>query len=289
MRHKQHHVRPPGLEEPSGEERAEAGEVESPWLGEEDLEEQQLVERREQGSGDEEILERALEDHPVHAAPDPRKPSSAEISRHRLIHLPFRPWCPDCVVGRAPDDPHAASKRDEEDRALPKVSVDYAFMSLNDEEESRTILLLKAQPSKIVAARCTTGKGRADPEAVPWMIEQLRRPGLARCVMQADGEPAQRTFIKDIIEGAGRVGSTGVAQAHSPAYDHRSNSDLGRAIRELKNQVRVFHGALVRNFGAIPSSAPAFDWLVGWAGELISGALVGRDGMIAVRRFRGKD
>ena len=37
--------------------------------------EQQLVERREQGSEDEEILERALEDHPVRAAPDPGKPS----------------------------------------------------------------------------------------------------------------------------------------------------------------------------------------------------------------------
>ena len=85
------------------------------------------------------------------------------------------------------------------------------------------------------------------------MIGQLRRLGLARCVMQADGEPAQRTFIKDIIEEAGRVGSTGVAQAHPPAYDHRSNGDVERAIRELKNQVRVLHGALVRNVGAIPS------------------------------------
>ena len=34
---------------------------------------------------------------------------------------------------------------------------------------------------------------------------------------------------------------------------------------------------------------PVFDWLVEWAGELITGALIGHDGMTAFRRLRGKD
>ena len=273
------HVRPLGVEEADGIAARESNEVDSPSF---DNEQGQEVE-------DDEVLEQAIEDHEVKAAPDPGQPSRAEVARHRLTHLPFRPWCPDCVRGRAPDNPHVSGQGGEEEQTVPKVSVDYAFMSLDDDEEVRTILTMKARPSKIVAAKCVKGKGRADPSAVPWLVEQLRRLGLARCVLQADGEPAQRTFVKDVIEEAARVSNIGVAQAHSPAYDHKANGDVERAVREVKNQVRVLHSSLVRNVGKIPTAKPIFEWLVEWAGELISGALVSRDGMTAVRRLRGKD
>ena len=69
---------------------------------------------------------------------------------------------------------------------------------------------------------------------MPWLVAQLRRLGLGKCVLQADGEPAQRAFIKDVIEEANRVSGLGVAGAHSPAYDHRANGDVERAIREVK-------------------------------------------------------
>ena len=36
-------------------------------------------------------------------------------------------------------------------------------------------------------------------------------------------------------------------------------------------------------------SLPIFDWLVAWAGELVSGAAVAKDGMTAVRRLRGRE
>ncbi len=51
-------------------------------------------------------------------------------------------------------------------------------------------------------ARCVKGKGRADPFAVKWLLDQLRRLGLGRVVLQADGEPAQRRYVKDVIEEA---------------------------------------------------------------------------------------
>ena len=31
----------------------------------------------------------------------PSKPTAAELSAHRVSHLPFRDWCPECVAGRA--------------------------------------------------------------------------------------------------------------------------------------------------------------------------------------------
>ena len=153
----------------------------------------------------------------------------------------------------------------------------------------RNLLVLKARPSGVVAATCFTGKGRADPSAIRWLVEQLQRLGLGRCILQADGEPAQRAFFWDVIDEVARTTPLGVAAAHSPPYDHQGNGDVERAIQELKGQVRTMRAALTKKIGqAAPVSRPAFDWLVEYAGELITGALVGRDGMTAYRRLRGR-
>ena len=37
---------------------------------------------------------------------DPGKPSKSEIEEHELTHIPFRPWCRACVLGRAKDKLH---------------------------------------------------------------------------------------------------------------------------------------------------------------------------------------
>jgi hypothetical protein len=169
---------------------------------------------------DEQDIEEVVEDPIVRAVRDPGQPTVAEVAAHELTHLPFRPWCPDCVSGRAADDPHRRVAADVEN-GVPKVSVDYGFMSSDDGELTRTILVLKVSGSKVVAARCVCGKGRADPFAVGWLVEELRRLGLGKCVLQADGEPAQRTFVRDVIEEVAKLSSIGVAVSHSPAYDHK--------------------------------------------------------------------
>ena len=114
-------------------------------------------------------------------------------------------------------------------------------------DETITILVVKASGSKAVMAKCVRGKGRVDPHAVGRMVDQLQRLGLGRCVLQADGEPAQRTFVRDVLEEVGRtsqlgeVEALGIAAAHTPAHDHQANGGVERAVRELKNQVRVLH------------------------------------------------
>ena len=56
-----------------------------------------------------------------------------------------------------------------------------------------------------------------------WAIDQIRRLGIGRCILQADGEPAQRTFVKDVIDEVCRTSAVGVAPAHTPAHDHQAN------------------------------------------------------------------
>ena len=72
------------------------------------------------------------------------------------------------------------------------------------EEEQRTILVLKTRPAGVVAATCVAGKGRADPRAPTWLIDQLMRLGVGQVILQADGEQAQRTYLKDVIEEAAK-------------------------------------------------------------------------------------
>ena len=38
--------------------------------------------------------------------PEVHAPSLEEWRNHRLTHLPYRSWCPDCVAGKAVDDAH---------------------------------------------------------------------------------------------------------------------------------------------------------------------------------------
>lgn len=138
-----------------------------------------------------------------------------------MTHLPFRPWCADCVAGRAASDPHRR-RTQAVASGPPRVSVDYGFVSERgpDDQEAdarRTILVVKVEGCGAVMARCVRGKGRADPQAVGWLLDQQRRLGIGRCILQADGEPAQRSYAKDVIEEAARSGSLGIASAHAPA------------------------------------------------------------------------
>ena len=55
-------------------------------------------------------------------------PSPEERRVHRLTHLPFRSWCPQCVAGAANDDPHRAKKiATPAPLAVPVVHWDYCF------------------------------------------------------------------------------------------------------------------------------------------------------------------
>jgi hypothetical protein len=246
------------------------------------------------GDGVHQPAEEAHEAPAVRGVRDPGQPTREERAAHELTHLPFRPWCADCVAGKAADNPHRRAARSEDDGPV-KVSVDYGFVSekANDADDperivQRTILVVKVEGCKAVMAKCVKGKGRADPLAVGWLVDQLRRLGLGRCVLQADGEPAQRTFVKDVIDEAARTSALGVAAAHTPAHDHQCNGGAEKAVRDVKDHVRVMRCALSRHVGPVPVESAAFEWMVTWAAELLTGARVGHDGMTAFRRLKGR-
>ena len=65
-------------------------------------------------------------------------PTRMEVEDHERTHCPFKPWCRHCVRGRAMNAQHrqkADGVEDEDgDHKVPRVSLDYFFMSKRDEE-----------------------------------------------------------------------------------------------------------------------------------------------------------
>ena len=65
----------------------------------------------------------------------PQKVTNAEREEHERTPTPYRAWCPYCVKGRGRNTPHRLNKGDDdEELKVPRVSMDYFFMSQKDEK-----------------------------------------------------------------------------------------------------------------------------------------------------------
>ena len=64
----------------------------------------------------------------VRSGPIPKLPDEKAQAQHRLSHLPYAPWCPSYVAGRARNGPHRSA--DEEKKAeagVPVLQLDYGY------------------------------------------------------------------------------------------------------------------------------------------------------------------
>ncbi|CAK9065018.1 unnamed protein product, partial [Durusdinium trenchii] len=68
----------------------------------------------------------------------PKLPSRHEQELHQLTHLPFQPWCQQCVATRSKEDPRMKEERsDRKDRGRPVISFDYGFTYTADAPEEK--------------------------------------------------------------------------------------------------------------------------------------------------------
>ena len=74
------------------------------------------------------------------------KPTPEEVERHMVTHIPFREWCPHCVAGKSKIDPHLKRSRDE--RAIPKISLGYMYMTTGKQEEQMGMPILVGREEK---------------------------------------------------------------------------------------------------------------------------------------------
>ena len=96
-------------------------------------------------------------------ARDPKSPSKAEWLSHQATHLPFRSWCAECVAGRSGNQGHR--KVAPEERSVPEISMDYAFIRRGCESDNATILVVKDRESRAIQATVLRMKGASLEEA----------------------------------------------------------------------------------------------------------------------------
>jgi len=256
----------------------------------------------EQGCEDEGRVPRGLN--------DPKGPTRKEREEHELTHIPYRSWCEFCVKGRGRRSPHKTKKageKEESNELVAKVHMDFYYnggvgddgeddeAEENGEEDegrgsdSPALVLYdektKAHASWLMSSKSVVEGGPDDwvPKAV---ADELEAWGYAnrKIIVGSDGEPAMVALKEKVI--ALRKAET--VPEESPVGEHQANLAEG-AVRRVREQTRTILGVIEGKCGAkVKRDAPVMEWLVRWAGMMISRFQVGEDGKTAHERIRGR-
>ena len=96
----------------------------------------------------------------------PLKVSKDQRDAHEITHTPYRAWCHHCVRARDRNAPHRTRTEEQRERQVPKVSMDYFFMSQADEKADKNPLIVMVDES--TGEKYARGRG----EEVDWRGER---------------------------------------------------------------------------------------------------------------------
>ena len=144
----------------------------------------------------------------------PDEPTQAMREEHELTHWPYRSWCSVCVRARARDNPSRRVSGEYEEHILPRVRMDYGFLTEDveshkgddREEESQvargTMTMAVVQESLMgsVWTYAVETKGIGEAWFVEQLLDDLETIGLKneRVVIKSDQEPAIVEVMKEI-------------------------------------------------------------------------------------------
>ena len=121
----------------------------------------------------------------------PCGPTAKMVADHNVSHLPFRAWCMACVRGRGRACGHRTVNN--EDDALPTVSVDYGFFDPpNTGEHAGTmpVLVVRERMTKYIRSHPVPTKGLEHPWGYKQLLNDLNELGFKRLILKSDQEPA---------------------------------------------------------------------------------------------------
>ena len=124
----------------------------------------------------EEIEEEGEEGREAEGLTSPMIVTSEMRDKHDRAHTPFRSWCRFCVMVRASNTAHHKNKDSEDDDKLkvPRISMDYFFMSKKDEEEKKNpVLVVLNEKTNEKYARAAGQKGIGTEGAVQWLVKDV--------------------------------------------------------------------------------------------------------------------
>ena len=109
----------------------------------------------------------------------PHRASREEREKHELTHTPYRAWCPYCVRARGRNSPHRTRSEELKRGGVPRISLDYFFVSRADEAASANpVLVMLDEGTGERYARAVGKKGLGSDGEMDWLVkdaaEELR-------------------------------------------------------------------------------------------------------------------
>ena len=197
---------------------------------------------------EEEIRAAPADDPPVKAVRDPGMPSKEEYDEHMKVHLPFRAWCPFCVMGKAGEDPHWR-KKDKKEGDKPTLCMDYKSFGQSGEDaaaaEKTTVLIMRDSDSISTFSHVVDEKGKGDGWIVEKIIDDIASLGYVEVLIKGDGEPA----LVQVMETGRQTRTQGTLVENPPAYDPQSNGVAEKAVDQVMGQLRALKLALESRIG----------------------------------------
>ena len=244
---------------------------------------------------DEEATEEGEEGRKAVGSKIPQKVSKDERQAHELTHTPYRAWCKHCVRGRGKNRAHKKSTIDKGEIDVPRVSIDYFYMSSEDEKASKNPLIVMVdEGTGEKYARAVGRKGLGDEGEMDWLLKDL---STELKVWGHPGGDGSSLILKCDTENSIIVVRDGLAKYHggrivpeSPAKNESQSNgvveEAGKTVREftrvLKDQLESEANVKVKAGDVITL------WMVRWAAMMVSRFLVGIDGRTAHERRRGR-
>ena len=249
---------------------------------------------------DEEVQEEAEVQRPV---TDPGQPTQAMIDEHDLTHSPFRPWCEACVRGRAADAPSRKVKGGFAEHVLPRVRMDYCFLTEEVEEKegehgeertaksgaSITVAVMQESLTRSVWAYAVSHKGSREDWLVDQVIDDLETIGLKneRIVLKSDQEPSITDVMKEVQKR--READFGTAIDTSKVGNSDSNGTVEAAIKSVEGMTRTLRFAVEAKIGEkLPIDSPMMPWLIRHAGHLITRCWIRPNGRTSYELIKGR-
>ena len=231
------------------------------------------------------------------AIPTPKTPSQAELDLHRITHMPYRCWCPECVEGFGREWSHQETGTE---RLIPLLSCDYLYMTekgifkrdeLSEDERMAALRIFVAicGATKSIFAHAVPRKG-VDPEG--YIVEKVKQDilwlGHAKIMIRSDNEPALAQVVAHALVAAKVSGVETATSEGSVPYDPQTNGAAESAGGLIKKMMRTHILSLERQIQArVPLDHPVLAWLVSHCAFLRTLQVRGSDGLTPYQRARG--
>lgn len=207
--------------------------------------------------------------------PAPRPPTEAEKEAHALTHVPAKPWCRLCVMGKSKQLGHRRIAPDEAEREGALVEMDYCFLKATGEtttvaaEAWSTTLVVVHRGTGLMVATAVEKKGAEGlrnpvPDAPGGYVVQvvltfLKQLCLDTVILQTDGEVA----ILELAENVAKERHKPTRLRVTPTRSSQSNGAVESAVGRLAAQVRTLRAQVEEAYDTtLNPNMCVWPWLV---------------------------